>query len=403
MERTWRRRRRETSEEAVVRLVQHHAADLLRFARQFSLCADDAHDAYQRALEILVRRVQSEPPERPLQWLRTVLKREALAVRAQREQFLGAGAANFDDEEAHDVVDPAEHAVRFERLEQTAEALRRLKPQELTALALRAEGLSYREIAERQRWTYTKVNRAVTEGRRALLTRLRAIESGEECARWLPLLSKLADGEATAEQLAELRPHLRACAGCRGTLRRMHRVPGEVAALVPPALVPVGHDPSAVARHVEALVHGLLDRTTAAAIRVQGALDGLPAPKLAAVAASSAALAGGGMAIEQAATHGIAARTAIVRATAASAPADRAPIAVASASRSARATADRSARTPSSASDQATGEFSFERSSPPPEPLRRPVAVAHAAVAPAAPPPSSAPPSSAGAAEFAGP
>ncbi len=46
------------------------------------------------------------------------------------------------------------------------EALARLKPDERTAVLLKAEGFSYREIGERNGWTYTKVNRAVTEGRR---------------------------------------------------------------------------------------------------------------------------------------------------------------------------------------------------------------------------------------------
>ena len=82
-------RRRDPAEEAVLRLLQEHAAELLRFAHRFSLCTDDAHDAYQRAVEILVRRMRTAPPEHPLNWLRTVLKHEAIAVRAQREQIVG--------------------------------------------------------------------------------------------------------------------------------------------------------------------------------------------------------------------------------------------------------------------------------------------------------------------------
>ena len=153
-------------------------------------------------------------------------------------------------------------------------------------------------------WTYTKINRCVTEGRRALLERLGAIESGAECARWLPRLSALADGEASASDVAELRPHLRACPACRATLRELHAVPAQVALLVPPARR------SASRRrrrrrwpgHARPALHALLDRVTLCAARVQGAFEALPGAKVAAVAASTAAIAGGGVALEQA-TH----------------------------------------------------------------------------------------------------
>src|SRR6266511_909079 len=183
------RTRQEGAEDATLRLVQQHAAELLRFAQRFSHCADDANDAYQRSVEILVRRMRTDPPAHPLSWMRTVVRHEALAVRSEREQLLGRAELDLDRHEDRVMADPAERVVDHERLRHTAEALRRLKPQEVTALVLRAEGLSYAEIGSRMGWTYTKVNRCVTEGRRALLERLGAIESGAECARWLPWLS----------------------------------------------------------------------------------------------------------------------------------------------------------------------------------------------------------------------
>jgi RNA polymerase sigma factor (sigma-70 family) len=293
-----------SAEDAALRLVQEHAAELLRFARRFSHCPDDAHDAYQRAVEILVRRMRVDPPTNLLSWMRTVLRHEALAVRAEREQLVGRIEVDLDRHEDRAVADPAEQVVGHERLRHTAEALQRLKTQEVTALVLRAEGLSYREICTRTGWTYTRANRAITEGRRALLDRLGAIESGAECARWLPLLSALADGEATASQLAELRPHLRSCPGCRATLRDVHAVPQHVAMLVPPAVVDAalrGSDAS-VSGHVEVVLHAIVERATLLAARVHGAFEALPGAKLAAVAASTAALAGGGVALEHATT-----------------------------------------------------------------------------------------------------
>ncbi len=297
--------RTEVGEEAVLRLVQAHAAELLRFARRFSHCADDAHDAYQRALETLVRRMRSDPPEQPLSWIRTVLRHEAVTLRAERDAHVGRFEADFERHACREAADPAERVVDHERLRHAAEALRRLKPQELTALALRAEGLSYREICTRTGWTYTRTNRAITEGRRALIDRLGAIESGAECERWEPLLSALADGEVGAGDLAHLRTHLRSCPACRATLRDFHTAPAQVAALVPAGLVPLAAAATPGSglrlRHLEPVVHGLAERATLLVARVQGTFEAVPSAKLAAVVASTAALAGGGAALQHAA------------------------------------------------------------------------------------------------------
>lgn len=163
--------------------------------------------------------------------------------------------------------------------------------------------------------------------------RLGAIESGAECDRWLPLLSALADGEASAVDLAELRPHLRSCSACRATLRDFHAAPARVAALVPAMLVPAAAaapDGSLVG-HAGVSLHGLAERATLLAARVQGAFEAVPAGKLAAVAASTAALAGGGAALEQAGV-GAHAGSAPARAAAAAleASAGSSPLAVAS-------------------------------------------------------------------------
>jgi RNA polymerase sigma factor (sigma-70 family) len=169
--------RRRSADELVVAVVRQRTGELLRFARRFSLCADDAQDAYQRSVEIFLRRMRTEPPEKPIRWLQTVVRYEAMAVRADRDRVVGVP---FEDDCFRDSagVDPADRVEQREILAQTAEALRQLKPQERLALTLRAAGLSYREICESTSWSYTRCNRAITEGRRALRTRLRAVESG---------------------------------------------------------------------------------------------------------------------------------------------------------------------------------------------------------------------------------
>jgi len=380
------RSRQEGAEDATLRLVQQHAAELLRFAQRFSHCADDAHDAYQRSIEILVRRMRSDPPVQPLSWLRTVLRHEALAVRSEREQLLGRAELDLDRHEDRVLPDPAERAVCHERVRHTAEALRRLKPQEVTALVLRAEGLSYAEISSRMRWSYTRTNRCVTEGRRALLERLGAIESGAECARWLPRLSALADGEASPQDIAELRPHLRSCPACRATLRELHAAPAQVALLVPPAAVGLAAHAAGggVAAHAEAGLHALLDRVTLLAARLQGAFEAVPGAKLAAVAASTAAIAGGGVALEQA-TSASSAASATRSSVAAAAPDAVRLTTTAFPSWVRSATARRDPRSAATS----RGEFAGEPSAAsefPPRAATRPEFATRAAAAPPPPP-----------------
>jgi len=212
----------EQARELVLAVVSQHADSLLRTARRHSLCADDAQDAYQRTMEIFVRRAATLEPASAHKWVHTVCKHEAMAVRAQRQQLVSHEEHDPDGEEARHLPSPDERIVSFDRLRRSAEALQRLKPQELRALWLKAEGFSYAEICEQTGWTYTKVNRCITEGRRAVLARYARIEGGDECERWLPMLSAIVDGEATPEQLMEIRPHLRNCTACRATVRELH-------------------------------------------------------------------------------------------------------------------------------------------------------------------------------------
>jgi hypothetical protein len=132
-----------------------------------------------------------------------------------------------------------------------------------------------------------KVNRCITEGRRAFLDRVAGIESGAECERLAPLLSRLADGEAGAEDMAALRPHLRGCLTCRATLREYRGAPSRVAALLP--LLAGPHFVGRALQRLQALIVRGHDALVHAA-------DVASAQKLAAAAAATAAIAGGGVA-----------------------------------------------------------------------------------------------------------
>jgi RNA polymerase sigma factor (sigma-70 family) len=137
-------------------LIDRFGAQMLATARRYSTTDEDAEDAYQRATEIaLVHRPTGERDDL-LRWLRTTTKHEALAIRRQRLRVVPVGAPESLPE-THHAADPHQRAERLEQLRHGAEALRRLKPQEVRALQLRAEGYSYREICEITGWTYTKV------------------------------------------------------------------------------------------------------------------------------------------------------------------------------------------------------------------------------------------------------
>lgn len=274
------------AQELVLTTVATHAEALLRVAHRHSLCADDAHDAYQRSMEILLRRAPTLDPKSAHKWLTVVVKREAMEVRRARAEAVASGDLDYDTV-ASEASSPEERAMSADRSTRAAEALQRLKPQELRALWLKALGHSYEEISSLTGFSRTKVNRCLAEGRKAFLERYEGIESGRECARWAATLSAIVDGEATAEQVAELRPHLRNCAGCQATMRGLRDSAPPLRAVLPVGLV-----------GGTAKLSGLLDR-------VAGLADGAPAvaasgglsvggAKLAGLLAASAVAVGGG-------------------------------------------------------------------------------------------------------------
>src|SRR4051794_33574226 len=214
-------------------MVARHGPALLRVANQFSLCHDDALDAYQRALEIYLRRLDTVEAATEGAWMRVVVKHEAMAIRRARAQSVDRDDIDLDASVAL-ARDVDEEVAGGERVDRSVEALRALKPDEAKALMLKAHGLSYQEIGRRFGWTYTKVNRSVTEGRRRFMDAFRGIEDGAACERHADALAALAAGTATSAQIVTLRPHLRHCAACRATMREL-RVSRRrrIAALVP--------------------------------------------------------------------------------------------------------------------------------------------------------------------------
>ena len=283
-----RRPTRAEIEPAALALLQRHGATIMATARRFAATPEDAEDAYQRGVEILLTKAPTTAEEELVPWLRTVVKHEAWALGRQRRRAAPVADDGLVPEAPSEAALTHDQAERLDRLRIGAQALKQLKPQEIRALVLRAEGYSYKQIQEMTGWTYTKVNRCLTEGRKAFVARVAGIESGSECERLAPLLSRLVDGEATTDDLSTLRPHIRTCLTCRAALREYRSAPATAAALVPAAAFALQSRPSFLdlpARAAE-VVAGW-------AQKVQTATEMATAQKVAAVAASTAVLGGG--------------------------------------------------------------------------------------------------------------
>lgn len=230
---------------AALELISRHEASLKRTARRFSLDAGDAEDAYQRALEIVLTKAPTTDPHELIRWTQTVTKHEALALRRSRERLLGYQPRQGGDSFPPDPLamipaigdGPDEQAERREEIARSREALRTLKPAELRALGLLAEGYSYAEIGEITGFSHTKINRVLAEGRSRFRDLVSRTEDGTRCRELRPLLSAFCDGEAAPGDAETVREHLRACGHCRSTARAYRAAPGLASVLVP-ALLP---------------------------------------------------------------------------------------------------------------------------------------------------------------------
>src|SRR3954454_9839039 len=264
-------------EPAALELLSRHSAGLLATARKYSATPEDAEDAYQRGVEILLTKAPTTTEDELLPWLKTVVKHEAFAVAKSSGRALPSAEVAIGEPDADAWTD--ERAERYEQLRVGAEAMAGLKPQEIRCLLLKAEGLSYQEICDLTGWTYTKVNRCLTEGRRSFLKRVARIESGAECNRLAPVISKIADGEASGDEMRSVRPHLKGCLACKATLREYRAAPARLAGLVPPVVALAGGGGGAKV----GLLGRLMDR-----------FGDMAGAKVAAVAAAGVIVAGGG-------------------------------------------------------------------------------------------------------------
>src|SRR5215218_9303108 len=108
---------------AALELLARHGSQILATARRYAATPEDAEDACQRGLEILLTKAPSTSEEELIPWLKTVVKHEAFAIRRQRDRHT---PTSEDGEPAEPPTPEAlthDQAERLERLRQGAEAM----------------------------------------------------------------------------------------------------------------------------------------------------------------------------------------------------------------------------------------------------------------------------------------
>jgi RNA polymerase sigma factor (sigma-70 family) len=167
----------ESSSEEVRRLAAELHADkyryLLNIARRNAASEADAEEATQDAFTYFLADYDPAAGAHPLAWLTTTVKRRAWRLRdnAHLDRRVSALPESRHEEPTglleRRPADPRPLPDRVADRDEARRRLRRLKPDQRTALVLAAAGYSYEEIGRRRSWSYTKTNRAIAEGRAA--------------------------------------------------------------------------------------------------------------------------------------------------------------------------------------------------------------------------------------------
>jgi RNA polymerase sigma factor (sigma-70 family) len=162
-----RQNRREKVRVLAEGLYRDRQSLLMAIARRHSDTGVDAEAALHDAFLAFLQHYDPATAESdPLPWLILTLKRRCWSL--YRRQRNGRDRLESAAREAVAAVPPADPIEALNRVERTRTGLARLKPAERKALSLLALGYSYEEITTITDWTYTKVNRSIREGRKAM-------------------------------------------------------------------------------------------------------------------------------------------------------------------------------------------------------------------------------------------
>jgi RNA polymerase sigma factor (sigma-70 family) len=158
------------------RLYAIHRTRLLAIAKRNSASIEDAEEALQDAFILFIDHFDPNDDSPPLAWITLTLKRRCWALyKHQRHSWARAptlGQSTARSARVESLADwkprPDEVAELNEDMETMRHRLASLKPDQREALGFFALGYSYHEICDITGWTYTKVNRCISEGRAGL-------------------------------------------------------------------------------------------------------------------------------------------------------------------------------------------------------------------------------------------
>jgi len=137
-------------ENEVVGLFDQYRNRILRYVLSMGLCAHDAEDVSQEVFLSLFRHLRLGRPRQNLPgWIFRVAHNLALKQRqfVQKHQTHRDTALDLPENRADSSGDPEEQLADRERRKRLLAAMRALPERDQWCLYMRAEGLSYREIA----------------------------------------------------------------------------------------------------------------------------------------------------------------------------------------------------------------------------------------------------------------
>ncbi|MGD9734950.1 MAG: RNA polymerase sigma factor [Solirubrobacterales bacterium] len=171
----------ERGRELLDRLLRERKGRLLRHARFHSERAQDAEDALGEACVQFLVHFRGADVEGAERWMLVVVRRCAweIARRRRRRGHIVEEVPGTGSDAAAPAPDPSDPGRLTELIGGLVAGLAELKGDEARAVLLAAAGYSLVEIGAQEDWTYTKVRRALYEGR-AHLRRILDREGGEE-------------------------------------------------------------------------------------------------------------------------------------------------------------------------------------------------------------------------------
>lgn len=169
-------RRRSRAQALAAQLYASQHRRLLAIGKRNSSSTEDAEEALHDTFILFINHFDPASGAPPLAWLTLTLKRRCWAT-YRRQQLLqrqepNPNATTNPTSQSDELLDPSrlpdELAVVSANVSEARHKLSQLKKDERRALSLLAIGYSYREICDVTGWTYTKVNRCISEGRASL-------------------------------------------------------------------------------------------------------------------------------------------------------------------------------------------------------------------------------------------